>query len=161
MIFLHNSFSAVSKPNVASKYSLESSRRDLHNALLCTALESNPQKPGNSPARKKGPGGPFFDKTDSSVFGRFRAAVEGWPDHLLNRGSVLEVARETTKVFKSDEKREFWLYHFPVRHRGTKPTGRRSKFKTGVGTNRAIMSHQLYRATPNSETDRMWVQIQG
>ena len=32
----------------ASKYSLESSRRDLHNALLCTALESNPQKPGKT-----------------------------------------------------------------------------------------------------------------
>ena len=29
-------FSAVSKLNFASKYSLESSRRDLHNALLCT-----------------------------------------------------------------------------------------------------------------------------
>ena len=35
---LQGSFSAVSKPNSASKYSLESSRRDLHNALLCTAL---------------------------------------------------------------------------------------------------------------------------
>ena len=35
---LHGSFSAVSKPNFASKYSLESSRRDLHNALLCTVL---------------------------------------------------------------------------------------------------------------------------
>ena len=35
---LQGSFSAVSKPNFASKYSLESSRRDLHNALLCTAL---------------------------------------------------------------------------------------------------------------------------
>ena len=35
---LQGSFSAVSKPNVASKYSLESSRRDLHNALLCTIL---------------------------------------------------------------------------------------------------------------------------
>ena len=32
--------SAVSKPNFASKYSLESSRRDLHNALLCTLFES-------------------------------------------------------------------------------------------------------------------------
>ena len=32
--------SAVSKPNFASKYLLESSRRDLHNALLCTVLES-------------------------------------------------------------------------------------------------------------------------
>ena len=32
------SFSAVSKPNFASKFSLESSRRDLHNALLCTVL---------------------------------------------------------------------------------------------------------------------------
>ena len=36
-------FSAVSKPKFASKYSLESSRRDLHNALesnalLCTVL---------------------------------------------------------------------------------------------------------------------------
>ena len=34
---------AVSKPNFASKYSLKSSRRDLHNALLCTVLESNPK----------------------------------------------------------------------------------------------------------------------
>ena len=38
---LESSFSAVSKPNFASKYSLESSRRDLHNALLCTALKSH------------------------------------------------------------------------------------------------------------------------
>ena len=30
---LHGSFSAVSKPNFASKYAFESSRRDLHNAL--------------------------------------------------------------------------------------------------------------------------------
>ena len=37
---LQGSFSAVSKPNFATKYSLESSRRDLHNALLCTALKS-------------------------------------------------------------------------------------------------------------------------
>ena len=35
---LQGSFSAVSKPNFASKYAFESSRRDLHNALLCTAL---------------------------------------------------------------------------------------------------------------------------
>ena len=31
---LQSSFSAISKPNFASKYSLESSRRDLQNALL-------------------------------------------------------------------------------------------------------------------------------
>ena len=35
-----SSFSAVSTPIFASKYSLESSRRDLHNALLCTVLQS-------------------------------------------------------------------------------------------------------------------------
>ena len=35
---LQGSFSAVSKPIFATKYSLESSRRDLHNALLCTVL---------------------------------------------------------------------------------------------------------------------------
>ena len=34
-------------PNFASKYSLESSRRDLHNALLCTVLESNPKNQEN------------------------------------------------------------------------------------------------------------------
>ena len=34
------SFSTVSKPNFASKYSFESSRRDLHNTLLCTATRS-------------------------------------------------------------------------------------------------------------------------
>ena len=45
---LQGSFSAVSTPIFASQYSLESSRRDLHNALLCTALESNPQKPGKT-----------------------------------------------------------------------------------------------------------------
>ena len=33
---LQGSLSAVSKPNFASKYSLESSRRDLHDALLST-----------------------------------------------------------------------------------------------------------------------------
>ena len=43
---LQGSFSTVSKPNFASKYSLESSRRDLHNALLCTALESICEKWG-------------------------------------------------------------------------------------------------------------------
>ena len=32
------SFSAVTKPTFANKYALESSRRDLHNALLCTVL---------------------------------------------------------------------------------------------------------------------------
>ena len=31
---------AVSKRNFSSKYAFESSRRDLHNALLCTALNS-------------------------------------------------------------------------------------------------------------------------
>ena len=38
---LQTSFSAVSKPIFATKYSLESSRRDLQNALLCTALHFN------------------------------------------------------------------------------------------------------------------------
>ena len=37
---LEGSFSAVSKRNFARKYAVESSRRDLHNALLCTALQS-------------------------------------------------------------------------------------------------------------------------
>ena len=35
---LKGSFSAVSKPNFASKYALESSHRDLQNALLSTVL---------------------------------------------------------------------------------------------------------------------------
>ena len=35
---LQGSFSAVSKLNFVRKYAFESSRRDLHNALLCTAL---------------------------------------------------------------------------------------------------------------------------
>ena len=37
---LQGSFSSISKPIFASKYSLESSRRDLHNTLLCTAFQS-------------------------------------------------------------------------------------------------------------------------
>ena len=44
---LEGSFSAVSKPNVAIKYAFENSRRDLHNALLCTVLESNPKNQEN------------------------------------------------------------------------------------------------------------------
>ena len=48
---LQGSFSAVSKPNFASKYAFESSRRDLHNALLCTAFGIHNRKLG-----KKGPG---------------------------------------------------------------------------------------------------------
>ena len=35
---LQGSFSAVSKRNFASKYAFDSSRRDLHNGLLCTVL---------------------------------------------------------------------------------------------------------------------------
>ena len=35
---LEGSFSAVSKPFFASKYAFKSSRRDLHNALLCSVL---------------------------------------------------------------------------------------------------------------------------
>ena len=38
---LQGSFSAVSKRNFTSKNDFESSRRDLHNALLCTALKSH------------------------------------------------------------------------------------------------------------------------
>ena len=37
---LQGTFSAVSKPNFASTYALERSRRDLHNALLCTGLKA-------------------------------------------------------------------------------------------------------------------------
>ena len=36
---LQGSFSAVSKPNFASKHSYKSSPLDLHNALLCTVLD--------------------------------------------------------------------------------------------------------------------------
>ena len=39
--FLEGSFSVVSKRNFARKYAFESSRRDLHNALLITALKSH------------------------------------------------------------------------------------------------------------------------
>ena len=52
---LKGSFSAVSKPNFASKYSLESSRRDLHNALLCTVLESIIEKWGKKDLAKTTP----------------------------------------------------------------------------------------------------------
>ena len=38
---LKGSFSALAKPNFARKYALEISRRDLHNALLRTALKSH------------------------------------------------------------------------------------------------------------------------
>ena len=41
---LQGSLSASSKPIFATKYSFESSRRDLHNTLLCTALESDVEK---------------------------------------------------------------------------------------------------------------------
>ena len=43
---LQGSFSAISKPHFASKYSLESSRRDLHNALLCTVCGIHNRKLG-------------------------------------------------------------------------------------------------------------------
>ena len=38
---LEGSFSAVPKPTLGRKYALESSRRDLHNALLCTVSNLN------------------------------------------------------------------------------------------------------------------------
>ena len=37
---LQGSFSALSSPNFATKYSLKTSRRDPYNTLLCTALHS-------------------------------------------------------------------------------------------------------------------------
>ena len=37
---LQRSLSAVIEANFARKYAMESSRRDLHNALFCTALQS-------------------------------------------------------------------------------------------------------------------------
>ena len=44
---LQGLFSAISKPIFATKYSLETSRRDLHNKLLCTAWikSENHEKP--------------------------------------------------------------------------------------------------------------------
>ena len=45
---LKGSFSAVSKPNFATKYALESSRRDLHNALLCTVWNPKWKNPGKT-----------------------------------------------------------------------------------------------------------------
>ena len=41
---LKGSFSAVSKPNFATKYALESSRRDLQNPLLCNVLVGSVSK---------------------------------------------------------------------------------------------------------------------
>ena len=41
---LQGSFSAVSKPKFACKYSLKSSRRDLHNSLLCTVWSRSEKK---------------------------------------------------------------------------------------------------------------------
>ena len=52
---LEGSFSAVSRPNFASKYSLESSRRDLHNALLCTVLGIHNRKLGKKNLAKTTP----------------------------------------------------------------------------------------------------------
>ena len=48
---MEGSFSAVSKPIFARKYALESSRRDLQNALLRTVLESNDSNPKNQENR--------------------------------------------------------------------------------------------------------------
>ena len=52
---LEGSFSAVSKPIFACKYALESSRRDLHNALLCTVLESTIENWGKKNLAKTAP----------------------------------------------------------------------------------------------------------
>ena len=51
---LEGSFSAVSEPNFASKYTFESSRRDLHNAFLCTALQSHRHVCGMISSREPG-----------------------------------------------------------------------------------------------------------
>ena len=60
------SFSAVSKRNFASKYAFESSCRDLHNAILCTALQSQ-----------------FFCQTNSQCFAEFKI-LKNSADHLAN-----------------------------------------------------------------------------
>jgi hypothetical protein len=54
---IQGSFAAVSKPNFASKYSLENSRRDLHNALLCTVFGIHNSKTGEPFSKLDGEGG--------------------------------------------------------------------------------------------------------
>ena len=96
-----SSFSAVSTPIFASKYSLESSRRDLHNALLCTILESiienGEKRTWPKQPRKK-------EKT------RKREAIKrSTASHLelQRRGLQEKIARENKKA-----NLEFWLSGF-------------------------------------------------
>ena len=84
---LQGSFSAVSKPNFASKYALESSRRDLHNALLCTVFESQ-----------------FFRKTFakiSSFFSQFLLFFRDFSRFFRNFAKILpeflEISRKSIK----------------------------------------------------------------
>ena len=84
---LGGSFSAVSKPNFASKYALESSRRDLHNALLCTVFESQ-----------------FFRKTFakfSSFFSQFLLFFRDFSRFFRNFAKILpeflEISRKSIK----------------------------------------------------------------
>ena len=63
---LQGSFSAVSKQNFARNYSLESSRRDLHNALLCTAQSAKECKGVQADALKE-------------QFGKDQTRSDAWP----------------------------------------------------------------------------------
>ena len=79
--------SAVSKPIFATKDSFESSRRDLHNALLCTVFESQ-----------------FFRKTFakfSSFFSQFLLFLRDFSRFFRNFAKILpeflEISRKSIK----------------------------------------------------------------
>ena len=71
---------AVSKPNFARKYVFESSRRDLHNALLCTSLKSRTDPTGRHDLRKsRGQG------HDREARAGLRAEAPGAPGRVPHR----------------------------------------------------------------------------
>ena len=62
------SCSAVSKPNFPTKYALDSSRRDLHNALLCTVLDRSQSSTFCLKIAKKLPNLPYMLNCQTLTF---------------------------------------------------------------------------------------------
>ena len=93
---LKGSFSAVSKPTCASKYALESSRRDLHNALLCTALESNPKNQENHGGKRTW-SNPGKNGQEKLLCTALESIIENWGKKNLAKTTPEKEENEKTR----------------------------------------------------------------
>ena len=120
-------FSAVSTPIFASKYSLESSRRDLHNALLCTVLQTqNFTKNRQKHFAIEKLNFRFFSSSSSNFtffceflmifFPGFRAKFQKTVTSVVFQSNLREQIRKLPKILKSVKMIQYYSSLFNIIH---------------------------------------------